>query len=65
LTADAIASASGLTLERVQKVLDSTPADVLAAPADGPGSPARYSTRRHYRATAGLLSRYLDALLTS
>lgn len=65
LSPEAIAAASGLPLERVQKVLDTTRADVLVAPAEEPGAPMRYSTRRHYRATAGLLRRYLDALASS
>jgi hypothetical protein len=65
LSAEAIAAESGLPLGRVQMVLDATPADVLVAPAEGPDAPARYSTRRHYRATTGLLRRYLDALVSS
>lgn len=65
LSAEAIAAEARLPLERVQKVLDSTRADILVAPADEPDGPARYSTRRHYRARTGLLRRYLDALVSS
>ena len=65
LSAEAIARESGLPLGRVQLVLDATPAGVLVTPADGPDAPARYSTRRHYRATTGLLGRYFDALESS
>jgi hypothetical protein len=65
LSAEAIAAESGLPLGRVRRVLDATPADILVAPAEGPGAAARYSTRRHYRATTGLLERYVDALESS
>jgi hypothetical protein len=65
LSAEAIARESGLPPARVRAVLDATPADVLVALADGPDAPARYSTRRHYRSTTGLLRRYLDALVSS
>jgi hypothetical protein len=65
LSAEAIAAESGLPVARVQKVLDSTRADILVAPAAEPGVPARYSTRRHYRARTGLLRRYFDALASS
>ena len=65
LSAEAIAAESGLPLERVQKVLDTTRADVLVAPAGAPVAPARYSTRRHYRTRTGLVRRYFDALASS
>ena len=65
LSAEAIAAASGLPVERVQKVLDSTRADILVAPSAEPCAPARYSTRRHYRARTGLMRRYFDALASS
>jgi len=65
LSAEAIASASGLPPERVHKVLHAAPADVVVAPPEVPGAPARYSTRRHYRATTGLLRRYFDAVVSS
>jgi hypothetical protein len=65
LSAEAIAAESGLQVGRVQIVLDMTPADVIVAPAAGPGAPARYSTRGHYRATTSLLARYFDALVSS
>jgi hypothetical protein len=65
LSAEAIAGETGLPLERVQMVLDTAPAVVVVDPANGPGAPARYSTIEHYRETTGLLSRYLDAILSS
>ena len=65
LSAEAIAAESGLPLDRVRSVLEQTPAEIIAAPADGSGRPARYSTRGHYRATTGLLGRYFDAVVSS
>jgi len=65
LSAEAIAGETGLPLERVQTVLDTAPASVIVDPADGSGAPARYSTLEHYRATTGLLRRYVDAILSS
>jgi len=62
LSAAAIASEAGLPLERVRAVLDSSAA-VIVDPA--PAGQPRYSTREHYRATTGLVRRYLDALLSS
>ena len=62
LFAAAIAAGSGLSLERVRAVVDSSAAVIVeAAPAEHP----RYSTREHYRSTTGLLRRYVDALLSS
>ena len=62
LSAEAIAAGAGLSLERVQAVLDSSNAVIVeAAPAGHP----HYSTRGHYRGTAGLMRRYVDALLSS
>ena len=65
LSAEAIAAGSGLPLDRVRDVLETTPAEIIAAPADGSGRPARYSTRGHYRATTSLLGRYFDAVVSS
>lgn len=65
LSAEAVAVEAGLPLERVRKVLETTRADILVALADGPDAPARYSTRRHYRAKTGLLRRYFDAIASS
>jgi len=65
LSAEAIAAGSGLPLDRVRNILETTPAGVIVAPADGSGRPARYSTRGHYRATTSLLGRYFDALASS
>jgi hypothetical protein len=65
LSADAIAARAGLPIGRVRAVLDTSPAVIVEAAPGGPGGPARYSTRAHYRATAGLMRRYVDALLTS
>ena len=62
LSAAAIASAAGLSVERVRAALDPSAAVIVeSAPAGQP----RYSTREHYRATTGLLRRYVDALLSS
>ncbi|MFO7694582.1 MAG: hypothetical protein R6V57_15965 [Vicinamibacterales bacterium] len=68
LPAAAIASETGLPLERVQAALDTSPAVIVEAAPIGQDLPAghpRYSTRAHYRATTGLLGRYVDALLSS
>jgi hypothetical protein len=65
LSAEAIAAESGLPLDRIRDILETAPAQIIAAPADGSGRPARYSTRGHYRATTSLLRRYFDALLSS
>ena len=65
LSAEAIAAESGLPLDRVRNVLETTPAEIIAAPADGSGRPPWYSTRGHYRATTSLLGRYFDALVSS
>jgi hypothetical protein len=65
LSAEAIAEQTGLPLERVQMVLDSTPAGIIVDPSGGRGEPARYSTREHYRAKTGVLRRYVDALVSS
>jgi hypothetical protein len=65
LAAEAIAGETGLPLERVQMVLDTAPAVVVVDPSSGSGAPARYSTLEHYRATTGLLRRYVDAILSS
>ena len=62
LSAASIASEAGLPLERVQAALDASPAVIVEA---APAAQPRYSTRAHYRATAGLLTRYVDALLSS
>ncbi len=62
MSAAAIASAAGLPLDRVTAVLDSSAAVIVkGAPAGYP----RYSTRAHYRATTGLMRRYVDLLLSS
>jgi hypothetical protein len=65
LTAAQIAGRCGLPPGRVQSVLETTPADLIIAPGDGPDRPPRYSTRSHYRATRGFFGRYLDALMSS
>jgi hypothetical protein len=65
LSAEAIAGETGLPIERVRTILDTTAEDVIVAPAGRPGGPVRYSTREHYRETAGLLRRYFDALVSS
>lgn len=65
LTAERIAAESGLPVDRVRTVLATTPADVIITHAEGPGRPPSYSTRSHYRATTGILRRYLDALMTA
>jgi len=65
LSAEAIAAGSGLPLDRVRNVLETTPAGVIVATADESGRPTRYSTRGHYRATTSLLGRYFDALVSS
>ena len=65
LSAEAIAAGSGLPLDRVRDVLETTPAEIIVAPADGSRWPVRYSTRGHYRATTSLLGRYFDALVSS
>jgi hypothetical protein len=62
LAAAVIASEAGLPLERVQAALDTSPAVIVEAALAGH---PRYSTRAHYRATAGLMRRYVDALLSS
>ena len=62
LSATAIAAAAGLPLDRVMAALDSSAAVIVeGAPAGHP----RYSTPAHYRATTGLMRRYVDLLLTS
>jgi hypothetical protein len=65
LSAEAIAGEAGLPLDRVQLVLDTAPAVMVADPAEASEAPARYSTIEHYRETTGLLRRYVDALLSS
>ncbi len=68
LSAASIASEAGLPLERVQAALDSSPAVIVEAAPNGQDVSAghpRYSTRAHYRATTGLVKRYVDALLSS
>ena len=65
LSAEAIAGETGLPVERVQTVLETAHLGVIVNPAEGPAEPPRYSTRQHYRATTGLLRRYVDALLSS
>jgi len=58
----AIASGARLPPERVQAVLDASPAVIVEA---APAAQPRYSTRAHYRARTGLVKRYVDALLSS
>ena len=65
LSAEAIAAGSGLPLDRVRNILETTPAGIIVAPADGSSWPVRYSTLGHYRATTSLLGRYFDALVSS
>ena len=65
LSAEAIAGETGLPLERVQTALETACSGVIVDVAVGAGEPARYSTREHYRATTGLLRRYVDAVLSS
>ncbi|HSP92275.1 MAG TPA: hypothetical protein VLN08_15270 [Vicinamibacterales bacterium] len=68
LSAADIASEAGLPLERAQAALDASPAVIVegALPAsDPPAVQPRYSTRAHYRATARLMTRYVEALLSS
>jgi hypothetical protein len=65
LTAEAIAAGTGLPLDRVQMVLDAGAGGVIEGPPDAQSGFPRYSTRAHYRATAGFLTRYFDALVSS
>jgi hypothetical protein len=65
VSAEAIAAEARLPLERVQFVLDTSPAGIIVEPPVRQGETVRYSTRGHYRATTGLMSRYLDALVSS
>jgi hypothetical protein len=65
LSAEAIVAETRLPLERIQMVLDSSEAWIIMAPPGRSGASPRYSTREHYRATTGLLRRYLDALVSS
>ena len=62
LSAAALASAAGLSVERVTAALDSSAAVIVEG---GPAGHLRYSTRAHYRATTGLMRRYIDLLLSS
>ena len=62
LSAAAIAAGRASRSSASTAVLDSSAAVIVeAAPAGHP----RYSTRAHYRATTGLMRRYVDALLSS
>jgi len=65
LTAETIAADTGLPLDRIQMVLDSSTDGVIVAPPAWRGGPPSYSTREHYRATTGFLARYFDALVSS
>ena len=65
LSAEAIAGETGLPLERVQTALETAVSRVIVDRANGVGESERYSTREHYRATTGLLRRYVDAVRSS
>ena len=64
-TAELISRDTGIPLDRVQRALETTSADIIVAPdADAQGH-TLYSTRHHYRKTTSFLRRYLDALASS
>ena len=65
LSVEAIAAEAGLPVSRVRAVLDSPGAAIITAPPGRHGAQPKYSTREHYRAAAGVLSRYLDAVVSS
>lgn len=62
MTAGSISLETGIAVERVQRILDASPEDVIIAPGAGPGAPPRYSTRSHYRRTTTVLRRYIDTV---
>jgi len=61
-SAEAISAETGIPLDRVHGVLDTTPADLIVAPAADATGRALFSTRTHYRRTTSLFRRYIDAL---
>lgn len=62
MTAGSISLETGIPVDRVQRILDTSPDDVIIAPGASPGAPPRYSTRSHYRRTTSVLRRYIDAV---
>jgi len=64
-TAELISRDTGIPLDRVQRALEATSADIVVAPeADAQGH-TLYSTRHHYRKTTSFLRRYIDTLESS
>jgi hypothetical protein len=63
-SAEAISAETGIPLERVQAVLDTSSAGLLVAPEADSNGRALYSTRAHYRRTTSLFRRYRNALAT-
>jgi hypothetical protein len=63
--AEAISEETGIPLEQVRRILETTSADVIVAPELNKQGYTLYSTRDHYQKTTSFLKRYFDTLESS
>lgn len=64
-TAEAISTETGIPLEKVRRILETTAADVIVAPRPNKQGYVLYSTRDHYQNTTSFFKRYIDTLESS
>ena len=63
--AEAISDNTGIPLDEVRRILETTSADVIVAPEPNKQGFALYSTRGHYQKNTSFVKRYMDALESS
>jgi hypothetical protein len=63
--AEAVSNETGIPPDKVRRILETTPADVIIRPEPNSQGYTLYSTRVHYQKTTGLLKRYIDTLESS
>lgn len=63
--AEAISKETGIPLDEVRRILETTSADVIVAPEPNKQGFTLYSTRGHYQKNTSFAKRYIDTLESS
>jgi hypothetical protein len=63
--AEAISNETGIPVDQVRRILETTSADILVAPEPNKQGFTLYSTRAHYQKNTSFVKRYIDTLESS
>ena len=63
--AEAISKDTGISLDKVRRILETTSENVIVAPEPNKQGFTLYSTRDHYQKNTGFVRRYIDTLESS